>query len=218
MRQVWILALLACSLWITYKVTDPFQCEFARKNLSLNALSPAQRTNIRLSAQHLNNYVLAPGKEFSFNTVIGPREARFGYKEAASYMENDTTGTAGGGICVLSSLLYQMALENGLLITERFPHTRPVHTVPPGQDATVWYGRTDLKFTNPSQEAIQIRCQAKGNNLAVSFYSTPSRQSLTKSQIRSRVVGRSPTKLNVAVEKLESKRAILLYTDSYNLN
>lgn len=218
MRQISILALLALFLLVIYQITNPFQYELARKNLALSALSPAQRNNIRLSAEHLNNYVLLPGKEFSFNTIVGPREASRGYKQAPSYMENDSANTMGGGICALSSLLYQMALENDLSVTERSPHTRPVHTVPPGQDATVWYGQADLKFKNPYKEAIQIRCQSTSNHLSVSFYSTPSMQAMTKSQIRSRIIGRSPAKLNVAVEKLTANGAVLLHFDHYSLN
>ena len=101
---------------------------------------------------------------------MGPRIYRRGYAPSPSYVDADTPNTFGGGICVLSSTLYQLALKAALPIIERHAHTRPMLTVAPGKDATVWYGGPDLKFTNPYSSPIQLQAKVDGATLNVSLH------------------------------------------------
>lgn len=143
---------LAAIILFTY----PFSDVLAGKNYSLRDLSQIQRSNIRIAARSLNGVVIKPGEEFSFNRIVGPRTDGRGYRAAPSYLETGSPSTVGGGICLLSSVLYQSALESGCAVTERTAHTRTIKSVAPGLDSTVWYGAVDLKFRNPYPEPIQI--------------------------------------------------------------
>src|SRR5205085_2176072 len=107
-------------------------------------------------AQRLDGLILQPGTQFSFNQAIGPRTTKRGYRPAPSYLGVDSPSTLGGGLCLLSSGIYQLALETGLPIQQRVPHLRTIHSVPPGLDATVWYGGADLRFTNTLSQPIQF--------------------------------------------------------------
>jgi vancomycin resistance protein YoaR len=148
---------------------DPFAREVDVRKVSIDLLTPSQRSNITTASRALNGYVVRPHETFSFNKVVGPRTFRRGYSASPSYLEADTANTFGGGICALSSLLYQVALKGGLVVTERHGHTRPIKTVPPGLDATVWYGGPDLKFTNPYPFPIQLRAASDGGELRLCF-------------------------------------------------
>ena len=128
--------------------TQPFSRTLVAQNQSIQMLSTAQQSNLRIAARRLDGLVLRPGGEFSFNRVVGPRTWARGYRPAPSYLGGDSPATLGGGICLLSSALYQAALKAGLKIEQRVPHLRTIHSVPPGLDATVWYGGADLRFVN----------------------------------------------------------------------
>ena len=148
---------------------DPFARELVVKAISIDQLTAAQRSNVAVAARALNGYILAPGETFSFNRVVGPRTFRRGYAASPSYLDFETPNTFGGGICVLSSVLYQVGLEGGLTVVERHPHTRPMKTVKPGQDATVWYGGPDLKLTNRYSFPIQMRAGVENGELRIAL-------------------------------------------------
>jgi vancomycin resistance protein YoaR len=153
----------------TYLLFDPFANEVVVKEKSIDQLTAAQRSNISVAARAVNGCVLRPGETFSFNRVVGPRTFRRGYATSPSYVDFETPNTFGGGVCVLSSLLYQTGLEGGLTVAERHAHTRPMKTVKPGQDATVWYGGPDLKLTNRYTFPIQIRAGVENGELRIAF-------------------------------------------------
>lgn len=150
------LALLALCWW-----GNPFAQPVAQQSLSLQSLSPAQKNNVRVAIRHLNGTVIQAGESFSFNQTVGPRTVARGYEAAPSYL--------GGGICMLSSALYQLALKSNLPIEQRVPHLRTIHSVPPGLDATVWFGGTDLKFRNSQPQALRITVSDNGSTLFVAF-------------------------------------------------
>jgi vancomycin resistance protein YoaR len=161
------LVMLPLSLAVYFVVTFPFADTLASKFCSLRDLSKEQRSNIRIAAHAVNEVVLKPGDEFSFNRIVGPRTEGRGYKAAPSYLETGSPATIGGGICLLSSAIYQSALESGCKITERTAHTRTIRSVPPGLDSTVWFGQVDLKFRNPYPEPIQISTEWSPGQLKV---------------------------------------------------
>lgn len=158
----------------TYWTTRPFADVVASKTVKIGELSRAQRMNISLAAKYLDGATIKPGEQFSFNKLIGPRTERRGYLDAPSYVGPDTPATTGGGICLLSSCTYQLALESGMTVEKRTPHLRTIRTVEPGLDATVWYGQSDLTFTNKTHSPIQFHAFQDGSDLKVQLLGTRS--------------------------------------------
>jgi vancomycin resistance protein YoaR len=140
------LFVLLTTLIIAYFCLDPFSNVLVSNTAPINQLTAAQRSNIALASEKLNGIIVMPGRIFSFNKTIGPRTAQEGYSKSPSYLEGDSPMTFGGGICLLSSILYKSALELGLNINERQAHTRTTQCIAPGFDATVWYGLRDLNL------------------------------------------------------------------------
>lgn len=126
--------------------------------------------NIKLAAKTLDGLVLAPQEEFSFNQRVGERTSAAGYKEAMIIVNNQFVPGLGGGVCQVSSTLYNAALLAHLEILERHPHSMEITYVPPGQDATVAYPDLDLKFKNNTSGYLLIRCHTQGNTLTFELY------------------------------------------------
>jgi len=125
--------------------------------------------NIRLAIQKINGYTVQPDEIFSFNGVVGSREPEKGYKKARIILKGKKAEGTGGGICQLSSTLYNAVEEAGLDVVERHSHSKDVHYVPEGQDATVVYGSQDFKFKNTKDYPIKIRASVKNGNVYVSI-------------------------------------------------
>ncbi|MET3290950.1 UNVERIFIED_CONTAM: vancomycin resistance protein YoaR [Brevibacillus sp. OAP136] len=127
--------------------------------------------NIALSAKSLHNYVVFPGEVFSFNKVVGMRTKEKGYKEAPVIVRGEISEGVGGGICQVSSTLFNAVDRAGLHIVQRYSHSRQVPYVPPGRDATVsWYG-PDFKFQNKYAYPILIRTYSKFGQVSVTIHS-----------------------------------------------
>ena len=129
--------------------------------------------NIALAAQRVDNLLLKPGSVFSFNAVVGETLAQDGFKEAPVIVNDQLTLGIGGGICQLSSTLYNSALKAGLTIVERHNHGLPVAYLPPGLDATVAYDYLDLKFKNNLETTLLIHVNIVDNQLNVHFFGDP---------------------------------------------
>ena len=129
--------------------------------------SPEQKHNIRLVAQSLDGAVIRPGEVFSFNSTAGERASSRGYVSAPVIVKGKLEDGSGGGICQVSSTLYNAALLAGMSIVERNPHTTPVSSVPPGRDATVLFGGADLKFRNGYDEPVILKADASGDRLVI---------------------------------------------------
>lgn len=126
--------------------------------------------NIKIAVNAINNTVLMPGEEFSFNDSTGPRSAEAGYKEASVIVGGEFTVGIGGGVCQVSTTLYQAALKSDMEIASRQNHGLPVSYVPLGQDATVAYGYIDLKFKNDKEYPIYIEGFVKGEEIHIKLY------------------------------------------------
>ncbi len=120
---------------------------------------PAERTNILLAAQAVDNVTVAPGEEFSFNAQVGERTPERGYQDGWMFDSGRLVRGTGGGICLVATGLYNAALQAGLEITERHPHSGIVSYAPPGCDAGIVYGQEDLKFRNTTDKPLVIRAQ-----------------------------------------------------------
>ena len=127
-------------------------------------------TNLILATNKINGTVLRVGEEFSYNKVVGARTVAAGYKNAKIYSAGQVVDGLGGGICQVSSTLYNAALLANLEITERRNHQFVTSYVEAGRDATVVYGATDFKFKNTRKYPIRIVATAKNGILTMTIY------------------------------------------------
>ncbi|GAA0179415.1 VanW family protein [Clostridium sediminicola] len=132
----------------------------------------ARSTNIDLATKAINGTILMPGEEFSFNDVVGKRTEAKGYQVAHVIVRGEYVDGLGGGICQVSTTLYNAALLAGLEITERSHHTYPSSYVPIGRDATVDYGNIDLKFVNNQEYPIYISAYTSNKSDYFTIYSS----------------------------------------------
>jgi vancomycin resistance protein YoaR len=122
-------------------------------------------TNINLATASINGKVLMPGEEFSFNYTVGQRTPDKGYKPAPAYLNGKTIQDYGGGVCQVSSTLYNAVLEANLEVTDRSPHGYVPAYVPYGLDATVSWGAPDFCFVNNRNYAIKIISWTDGSDV-----------------------------------------------------
>lgn len=126
--------------------------------------------NIVLGAQKLNGTIIWPGETVSFNTLVGPRDKAHGFKEALEIVDGEFVPGIGGGICQVSSTLYNVALLANLRIVERYNHAKLLHYVPLGRDATVVYGALDFKFANDTVWPLLIMAEVDGPKLCIALF------------------------------------------------
>ncbi len=141
-----------------------------------------RNNNIKIACEKLNGTIVKPGEEFSFNDVVGERTAEKGYGAAAAYNNGEVVQEIGGGVCQVSTTLYNAVLRAGLKTTKRQSHTFKPTYVTPGWDATISWGGPDYRFANvPSRAefsneksyAIGIRAHYADNEVTVSIYGRP---------------------------------------------
>lgn len=130
-------------------VMSEFKTSFSAGNVS-------RSSNIRLAAKLIDGTVLMPGDTFSFNQFLGKRTTDKGFRMAGVYVSGRHDFDVGGGICQVSTTLYNASIRSGLTIKDRSPHSLPVPYVPLGQDAAVSYPNPDLKLTNPFDFPIAL--------------------------------------------------------------
>lgn len=128
--------------------------------------------NIRLAAASLDGIALQPYGELSFNGAVGPRTAKNGYKTAKIIVQGEFVDGVGGGVCQVSTTLYNAALLSGLTVLESHPHSLRVGYVPPSRDAMV-SSRNDLRLYNPRSETVYLSAKVEGGSVRVSFYGKP---------------------------------------------
>jgi vancomycin resistance protein YoaR len=144
--------------------------------------SSNRRHNIELATSHINGKILAPGETFSYNDTVGPRTPRLGFLDAPTYQDGQVVPGPGGGICQVSTTLYNAVLRSpGLTVVERSHHSMPVHYVPAGCDATVSYGDIDFKFRNDTKGPVMIAARTNNGTLSFGLYGV---EPPTEKQIR----------------------------------
>ncbi|WP_246145001.1 VanW family protein [Oceanobacillus sojae] len=128
--------------------------------------------NIELAADAINNTVIFPGEYFSFNEVVGERTRERGYLPAPVIVKGEFSEDIGGGICQVSSTLFNAVDLQGIEITERYAHSREVPYVPKGRDATVsWWG-PDFAFRNKYNQPVLIQARANEGAMTVAIYTS----------------------------------------------
>ena len=126
--------------------------------------------NIILSSAKLNGLVLMPGEEFSYNQAVGQRTRAAGFREAGAYSNGKVVQEVGGGICQVSSTLYNAVLYANLEIVERTNHYFNPGYVKAGLDSTVSWGGPDFRFRNNRNYPIRIVTDTSGKKLKVYIY------------------------------------------------
>jgi vancomycin resistance protein YoaR len=139
---------------------------------TFNVRNKTRANNIKIAVNALNNTVVFPGETFSFNRVVGKRTVEKGYLRAPVIIRGELSEDIGGGICQVSSTLFNAIDNAGLQIVQRFSHSREVPYIPHGRDATVsWYG-PDFVFKNKYNQPILIQAKTLGGNLIIKVFSS----------------------------------------------
>ncbi len=152
------------------------------KNLRVNGLIADYTTrfdvgktnrvyNIKVAASALDGLIIKPGEVFSFNEIVGPRSEEKGYKMAPTILNNEFIDSLGGGVCQVSTTLYNTLLQADVEMLERSSHSLVISYVPLGQDAAVAYGSKDLKFRNNLPAAIVIKTSVEGDRVTIKLFS-----------------------------------------------
>lgn len=150
--------------------TEAFPDLLARFSTKYNAGNKARTTNLKLAANKINGTVLLPGQEFSYNKVVGERTIAAGYKEAATYSNGEVVDGLGGGICQISSTLYDAVVMANLKVTTRRNHQFVTSYVGAGKDATVVWGSQDFKFVNTRKYPVKLELTVSGGVATVSVW------------------------------------------------
>ncbi|MCB2292890.1 VanW family protein [Clostridium algoriphilum] len=156
--------ILATDLKTINKRISGFTTNFGRS-------SEGRATNINLSTKSINGTLLMPGDVFSFNGVVGQRTAARGYRTAGVIIGEKLDKGIGGGVCQVSSTLYNAMLSTSIRSIERIHHTISSGYIAKGQDATVDYGNLDYKFKNTFKYPIYIEGNTSNRNIHFNIYS-----------------------------------------------
>jgi vancomycin resistance protein YoaR len=129
--------------------------------------------NMRVASKSINNLILLPGEIFSFNKLVGERTTKKGYRVTRMIVKGEYSEGVGGGVCQVSSTLFNSVDEAGLSIVRRYSINSQATFVPSGRDATVSWGGPDFRFTNNLDSPIVLRINLQNGKLTISTYSVP---------------------------------------------
>ncbi len=132
--------------------------------------NPDRTSNIRLAAEKINGTCILPGQQFSFNATVGERTPERGFKKAKIIENGVFVPGYGGGVCQVSTTLYNAAILSGLEITEFHPHSLQVSYVAPSRDAMVSGSYYDLKFKNNRKTPIYLRLSCNLSSITCTVY------------------------------------------------
>ena len=187
-----------------------------------DASNTDRTTNLRIACQKLNEKVVLAGDTFSYNQTLGERTVAAGYKNGKIYENGEVVDGIGGGICQISSTLYNAVLMANMKVTERRNHQFVTSYVPAGRDATVVYGLTDFKFKNTRTYAIKIKAGVSNGIATISIYGikeeneyTTSFETKTISSIPFTVKYVDDATLSTGTEKVKQKGANGLISETY---
>ncbi len=148
------------------------RCTYKRSEFSTGIASSNfnRKYNVRKALNAIGGTCLSKGERFSFNSVVGKRTAANGYKNAKIILDGEFVEGVGGGVCQVSSTLYNAALLAGLKIVKAQKHSQPVSYVKSGFDAMVNYGTSDLVFENNTNGEVYILCNYTPDKISISIY------------------------------------------------
>jgi len=127
----------------------------------------SRNENIRLAAKSLKGVVVQPGETFSYNDTIGPTTKANGYQRAQIFVSGKKSYGYGGGVCQVSSTLFNAAENAGMEIVERHKHSLPVTYVPKGKDAATSHGSVDFRFKNTQSYPVMIESGVSDTSVTI---------------------------------------------------
>ena len=182
--------------------------EFSTKYAASNK---NRTTNLILAAKKINGTVLMPGETFSYNKVVGARTIQAGYKEAPIYVSGRVEDGIGGGICQITTTLYNAVVYAKLDIVERSNHQFVPSYAGPSRDATVVYGAIDFKFKNNRDYPIKIACSVSGGIANFKIWGLKSDNDY-EVQISSRTTGKTSTAIYSEAYKILKRNGNVVST------
>ena len=150
--------------------------------------------NVQLVAHLIDKHFIPPGEEFSFNNTTGVRDASKGFLEAPVIINGELQTGLGGGVCQVSTTVFNAAYEAGLKITARTNHALYISHYPLGRDATVNYPDTDLRFVNDTSHWLLLRTFVGSSSLTVTLYGTSPHRRVESEAAPLSVAGPVPVK------------------------
>ncbi len=168
-----------------------FKQTLAKYSTIYDAGNKSRSTNIAIAARTINGTVLLPGETFSYNKILGNTTKEKGYQLGTAYVGGKVVPAYGGGICQVSSTLYNVVLYANLEIVERYNHSYAVSYVPAGRDATVSYGGKDFKFKNTRSYPVKIVAGAKNGVVSISLMGIKEEKEY-EIELKSSVISRTP--------------------------
>jgi vancomycin resistance protein YoaR len=156
--------------------------------------TPGRLHNVQLVADLIDGALVAPGKRFSFNQTTGERNAAKGFEEAPVIINGELESGIGGGVCQVSTTVFNAAFEAGLSIDKRTNHALYISHYPLGRDATVNYPDIDLVFTNDTDKWLLVRTFVGAGSLTVNIYGTPQHRRVETETAPLQVDGKVPWK------------------------
>ena len=147
-----------------------------RQVIKKGAFNDNKIHNLKVVSEKIHNLVIQPGEVFSFWKLIGKPTQKNHFKEGRNLIKNNISSGSGGGICQFSSILYYAALQAGLTIVERYPHSIDIYKeherfTPLGSDCTVVYGYKDLQIRNSFSYPVQFQSFVSNDELHLSLVS-----------------------------------------------
>jgi vancomycin resistance protein YoaR len=196
---------------VTEEQLNSIDTVLGQYSTNFNASVAGRTYNVKLAAQSTSNIVLMPGEEFSYNDSTGPRSIANGYQNAPVIVQGEIQEGVGGGVCQVSTTLYNAVLYSGVDITNFRNHSIPSSYAPKGRDATVAYGAIDFKFKNSFKHPIYIKNTVYGNTVLSQIYGAKADKSnieivtTTDKVVASSVKKVNDSNLEVGKEKVTQK-------------
>jgi vancomycin resistance protein YoaR len=168
--------------------------------------------NVALMAGILDNRLVMPGDQFSFNDAVGPRTTERGFLEGSAIVDGLLLPSIGGGVCQVASTLFEAVYNAGLEVDERHNHDLYISHYPLGMDATVSWSDLDFRFTNNTDHPILIRATADNSTMLVNLYSSPSDGRTVETSTSDRY-DIKPAQKRFIIDKYAAPGSAMLYTD-----
>lgn len=199
--------------------TEAFPDQLSSFSTKYSTRDTDRTTNLRLAANKVNGTVLMPGETFSYNKIVGARTIAAGYKEAPIYVSGKVVDGLGGGICQISSTIYNAVIYANLDIVQRSNHQFIPSYVTASRDATVVYGSIDFQFKNNRNYPIKIICSVSGGVASCQIFGLKQDDDY-EVQISSYETGRTATAIYSEAYKILKKdgkvvNKVLLSKDTY---
>lgn len=139
-------------------------------NTSYSANAAGRNENLRVGCANIDGTLIAPGEVFSMNVGLGPQTYANGYKDAGVYVNGKVEQGVAGGVCQVTSTLYNAVILAELEVVERYPHSMTVGYVPLGRDAAVAGDYKDLKFKNNTEYPVYLEAYARDGKVVCNLY------------------------------------------------